>query len=58
VEAMLLDARCDIKIINPGPIDTDMIAHHQCVKYNPAVLANKIKTIVSDPDVKRVDLWL
>jgi hypothetical protein len=55
---MLLDARCDIKIINPGPIDTDMIAQHQCVKYNPDVLANKIKAIVSDPDVKRVDLWL
>lgn len=58
VDAMLLDAECDIKIINPGPIDTDMIAHHQCVKYNPAVLANKIKTIVSDPELKRVDLWL
>lgn len=58
VDAMLLDARCDIKIINPGPIDTDMIAQHQCVKYNPDVLANKIKAIVSDPDVKRVDLWL
>jgi len=58
VDAMLLDAKCDIKIINPGPIDTDMIAHHQCVKYDPQVLANKIKTVVSCPDVKRVDLWL
>lgn len=58
VDAMLLDAKCDIKIINPGPIDTDMIAHHQCAKYNPDSLASKIKTIASDPDIKRVDLWL
>lgn len=58
VDAMLLDARCDIKIINPGPIDTPMIAHHQCVKYDPDALAIKIRNIVSDPDLKRVDLWL
>lgn len=58
VDAMLLDAQCDIKIINPGPIDTDMIAHQQCEKFDPDVLANKIKSIVSDATVKRVDLWL
>jgi NAD(P)-dependent dehydrogenase (short-subunit alcohol dehydrogenase family) len=58
VDAMLLDAKCDIKIINPGPIDTDMIAHHQCVKYDPNVLAERIKMVVSNPDIKRVDLWL
>lgn len=58
VDAMLLDARCDIKIINPGPIDTDMIAHHDCVKMDVSWLANKIKGIATDPCIKRVDLWL
>jgi NAD(P)-dependent dehydrogenase (short-subunit alcohol dehydrogenase family) len=58
VDAMLLDSYCDIKIINPGPIDTDMIAHQQCQKFDTTVLANKIKSIVSDPTIKRVDLWL
>ena len=58
VDAMLLDSHCDIKIINPGPIDTDMIAHQQCKKFDTTVLANKIKSIVSDHTVKRVDLWL
>lgn len=58
VDAMLLDAKCDIKIINPGPIDTPMIAHHQCAKFNPDTLASKIKTITEEPSIKRVDLWL
>jgi NAD(P)-dependent dehydrogenase (short-subunit alcohol dehydrogenase family) len=58
VDAMLLDACCDIKIINPGPVDTEMIAHQQCKKFDTTVLANKIKSIVSDPTIKRVDLWL
>jgi hypothetical protein len=57
VDAMLLDCGCDIKIINPGPIDTAMISHQQCVKFDPAVLAQKIKTIAADPTIKRVDLW-
>lgn len=57
-DAMLLTAKCDLKIINPGPIDTAMIAHQQCVKYNPDELAIKIKNLISDPTIKRVDLWL
>lgn len=57
-DSMLLTTKCDMKIINPGPIDTPMIAQHQCVKFDPLVLALKIKSIVEDPTVKRVDLWL
>lgn len=58
VDAMLLHAKCDIKIINPGPVDTEMVAHQQCEKFDSGMLANKIKLIVSDPTIKRVDLWL
>ena len=58
VDSMLLDALCDIKIINPGPIDTPMVSQHQCSKFDPIVLAVKIKNIVADASVKRVDLWL
>lgn len=58
VDAMQLDALCNIKIINPGPIDTPMIAHHQCVKFETHALAAKIKDIAADPSIKRVDLWL
>jgi hypothetical protein len=57
-DAMLLDAKCDMKIINPGPIDTDMIKHLDTVKLNPDDLADKIKNIVSDPTLKQVDLWI
>jgi hypothetical protein len=57
-DAMLLDAKCDMKIINPGPIDTGMIKHLNSVKMSPNDLAHKIKTIVSDTSLKRIDLWL
>lgn len=57
-DSMLLTAKCDMKIINPGPIDTPMIAEHQCIKFDPLVLALKIKSIVEDSTIKRVDLWL
>jgi hypothetical protein len=58
VDAMLLDAQCDIKIVNPGPVDTPMIQHHQCTKFNPVQLAHKIRSISEDRSIKRVDLWL
>lgn len=58
VDAMTACAKCDIKIINPGPVDTDMVAHQQCDKFDPVVLAEKIKSIAQDPTIKRVDLWL
>jgi short-subunit dehydrogenase len=57
-DAMLLDAKCNMKIINPGPIDTDMIKHIDTVKIDTGDLADKIKNIVSDPTLKRIDLWL
>lgn len=58
VDAMLLDAQCDIKIINPGPIDTPMVATHQCTKFDPVDLSNRIKSIAAENTLKRVDLWL
>jgi hypothetical protein len=57
-DSMLLDARCDMKIINPGPIDTDMIRHLDCVKLDPNKAASAIKDLVESPTIKRVDLWL
>ena len=58
VDAMLLDAKCDIKIVNPGPIDTPMVATHQCAKFDPTELADKIKIFAADKSLKRVDLWV
>jgi hypothetical protein len=57
-DAMLLTAQCDMKIINPGPIDTAMIQHVDCVKFDPDVLAQHIKNVVDNKTIKRVDLWL
>jgi hypothetical protein len=51
-------AQCDLKIINPGAFDSNMVAHLDIPKIKLHDLANRIKTYVSDPLVKRVDLWL
>jgi hypothetical protein len=56
-DTMSRTAKCNMKIINPGPVDTDMISHVDCVKMDPAELAAKIRNWVDDPYVKRVDLW-
>lgn len=58
VDAMTACAQCDIKIINSGPVDTDMVAHQHCEKFDPVTLAEKIKIIAQDHTIKRVDLWL
>lgn len=57
-DTMLLTAKCDMKIIHPGPIDTDMIKHIHCAKMSPVDLAQSIKDIVMSNTIKRVDLWL
>ena len=54
-DAMLCGAKCDMKIINPGPIDTDMMRHVDCVKFDAGSLANKIQQIVSDSSVKTAE---
>lgn len=48
----------DSKIINPGPIDTDMIRHRAIPKMSPRELAQRIRSIIDDPWTRRVDLWL
>lgn len=55
-DSMIKTARCRLKIINPGPIDTAMISHAACNKLDSKYLASKIKQWVADPDISRVDL--
>lgn len=50
-------AQCDIKLINPGAIDTDMIAHLSCHKMTPQWVAQQIVDIMKQPAIRRVDLW-
>lgn len=57
-DAMLLTARCDMKIINPGPINTDMISHLSVPKLSPEELAQRIIQWAADPYVKRIDCWI
>lgn len=49
--------QCDIRLINPGPIDTDMIKHLDVPKMSVLHCAQLIRQIVATPQFKRVDLW-
>ena len=51
-------ALCDLKIINPGAFDSDMMSQHKIPKLSLSDLATRIKQYVEDPIIKRVDLWL
>lgn len=57
-DSMITNARCDMKIINPGAIDTPMIASHQVPKLSADYVAARIVDFASDPFNKRLDLWL
>lgn len=57
-EQMVVTAKCDIKLINPGPIDTAMIAHLSIPKFDSTILAMQIRSFVRDKTIKRVDLWV
>jgi hypothetical protein len=51
-------AQCDIKLINPGAIDTAMIQHlNFAKKMTPAFVAEKIAAVMKEPSFKKVDLW-
>lgn len=55
----MLTCACNIKLINPGPIDTDMMKHVIDVKkFYVDDLGAKIASAAFDPTVKRLDLWL
>lgn len=50
-------ANCDIKLINPGAIDTAMVEHLTCQKMDPSHVADRILWMIENPDIKRLDLW-
>lgn len=55
---MVKTAQCDIKLINPGPMDTNMLnANNNVNKMSPDFVAEKIVSVMFDPVIKRVDLW-
>jgi hypothetical protein len=51
------ECHCDLRIYNPGAIDTQMIKHLSVPKYNILTLAHQIKQLTEMSGLKRVDLW-
>lgn len=54
---MCSTARCDLKLINPGAIDTDMIQHLECRKFDADWVADQVAWLMTQPHIHRIDLW-
>lgn len=51
-------AKCDIKLINPGAMDTARIKHLEYdQKMSPEFVAEKIVYIMKETSFRKVDLW-
>jgi hypothetical protein len=56
---LVKQSACNIKLINPGTMNTDMLKHLDFSnKMQPEFVAQKIISVLFDPCIKRVDLWL
>lgn len=51
------NAHCDVKIINPGPFDSDMSQHLNVAKLSKESVASYVKWMLTQPTIKRLDLW-
>lgn len=56
-EKMVNTSKCDIKLINPGPVETKMTEHLNIEKISKKQFAEQLKEIMFNPNLKRVDLW-
>ncbi len=55
----MVNSACDVKLINPGPIDTDLIRNIENIKkMSVTEAADRMIKYILDPVVRRVDLWL
>lgn len=57
-DSMQVEAKCDLKIFNPGPIDTTMVQHLSVPKFDADQLAQTIKVYCEDASIKRLDFWM
>jgi len=48
---------CDLRLINLGPVDTDMTRHLDCNKLDKDYCAASIRKIVEQTKFKRIDFW-
>lgn len=51
------ECMCAIKLINPGAIDTDMVQHLTVPKMTVEQVSQYINQLITDPVIKRIDLW-
>jgi hypothetical protein len=55
---LVKQSQCNVKLINPGAMDTDMLKHLDFSnKMQPEFVAQKIISVLFDPCIKRLDLW-
>lgn len=52
------DCECRVALINPGAVDTDMMRHLDCAKMSADTVANYVDLVITNPELRRIDLWL
>ena len=56
-ERLVKTTECNLKLINPGMIDTPMVQHISGTKLSVRTVAQHIRTLIETPQLKRIDLW-
>lgn len=56
-ERMVKNTKCNLKLINPGMIDTPMVQHIEGEKLSVHRVAQYVRMLVETPELKRLDLW-
>lgn len=50
-------SNCNLKLINPGMIDTSMVSHLSGNKMTVDQVAKHVRMLVDNKEIKRLDLW-
>lgn len=51
-------SQCDIRLYNPGPVETRMTSNLNCVKMTAQECAGIIKETLNNKKIKRIDFWI
>lgn len=55
--ALAKDVKCNIKLLNSGPFESNMVSHLTQNKLSLQDICNYTDLLINDPNLKRLDVW-
>lgn len=52
------ESKCCIQLINPGPFDSETVAHISVPKLTQSQVCDTVKLLINNPNIKRIDQWI